>query len=518
MAVEPNQPVYPLNDLDRADTILSFLGSLWATSYQGQHQVADVIRGKASLEKQTHLDLLELVASTSRFDVPLFHTDNWYLLRLSESDLNTGQSSLPRYVGDATYGPGGIAYDTPVSQTLHVWDIDEDLVSVPMLLNRITEASLTLVEGTDYVVEDGAIKFRKNPFDNPRIAKRDVIDREGNTVDREVGLWVYRGQFDYKTVYRQFGYVLQLNMQSDQNYKDLINAVMDALVEGSAVDHLEQAMSAVTGIPLVREDLEIVERVISESGRNLVITDKHVYRFSTSATITVEAGDTLNAGDPMSDGLLFYDMGRGETPPAEKVPAITTGRGLLAEGYFGDLTWRNVDVTLNREDVDGRVKVSWELGGWPGDVEKFFDDMHAKGLSDGTTLAQLLDTRPNPSGEPPLGALPTTINPAQFLAENVLRNNGIIAVIQIDEGVRGVGLEAARILRKVIPPHALLLLVVTVPYTEDPITMDSAGSDTAPGYEESTVSYSGGTANDTLNGLTSVSETVTVRNIRGRCA
>lgn len=518
MAVEPNKPVYPTSDLDRADTILSFLGSLWATSYQGQHQVADLINAKTSLERQTQLDLLELVASTSRFEIPLFHTDNWYQLRLAESGLNTGTSALPKYGDGFNYEPGSIFYDTPIAQTLNIWDLDEDLVEVPMLLNRISEASLTLTDGTDYVVEDNAIKFRENPFDNPLIAKRDIIDSEGNIVDRELSLWVYRGQWDFDLVYRQFGYVLQLHMESDQNYKDLINAVMDALVEGSAVDHLEQIMSAVTGIPLTKEDGEVVERVISESGRNLVITSKHVYQFSTSATITVSVGDTVNAGDPLSDGLLFYDMGRGDTPPVDKIPGLTTGRGFLAEGYFGDLTWQNADVTLNREDVDGRVKVSWELGGWPGDVEKFFDDLHAKGLADGTTLAQLLDTRPNPSGEPPLGALPATINPVQFLSENVLRNNGLVTVIQIDEGVNGVGLEAARILRKVIPPHVLLLLVVTVPYTEDPITMEGAGSDTAPGYEESTISYSAGATSETIDGLTSVSETVTVRNIRGRCA
>ena len=70
-------------------------------------------------------------------------------------------------------------------------------------------------------------------------------------VDREINLWVYRGQFDWHTTYEQFGYVLGLHAaQSSQQYKDLVNAVFDALVEGTTARAVQAALSAIADVPI----------------------------------------------------------------------------------------------------------------------------------------------------------------------------------------------------------------------------------------------------------------------------
>src|SRR5690606_17803300 len=112
---------------------------------------------------------------------------------------------------------------------------------------------------------------------------------------------------------------------------------------------------------------------------------------------------------------------RGQVPA--ELRAVELGRGWLAAGFVGGLTFENKDVPLVVESDGVYTRLSWELGGWDQDVRRFFDQLHARGLANPPTLAQLLDRRTNPAGEPTAANLPATINPLAFLVANVLRNH-----------------------------------------------------------------------------------------------
>ena len=179
-----------------------------------------------------------------------------------------------------------------------------------------------------------------------------------------------------------------------------------------------------TGTKLVVEEEETVEEVRTEIGRQLVITDKTVYQFNPTANILVSAGDEVVEGQSLADTLQFFEFNRGQCPTEAQCPAVALGRGLLGRGFFGDLVFENKAVPLVVEtDVEGFTKVSWKLGGFPGDVELFFDQLHERGVAEGETLANLQDTRTNKVGEPGPSNLPATINPFEFLCKNVFRNH-----------------------------------------------------------------------------------------------
>ena len=103
--------IFPTTVYDRPQQLLSALGSFWTELYGGKDQVFSYVLGKAQVEWQTQLDLLELLAALSRYTVPLYHRDNWYCLALRASQRNTPGSSLAHFGDGSRYDDGQLRFD-----------------------------------------------------------------------------------------------------------------------------------------------------------------------------------------------------------------------------------------------------------------------------------------------------------------------------------------------------------------------------------------------------------------------
>lgn len=509
---------YPASELQSAEHLLQVLGSFWAETFAGGFTVGSLALARAQRDAQHHLNLLELVASMSRFNVPVFHTENWYFLVLKESERDLAPVNLPKYDGTYVYDEAtGLRYGDTLSDSYDSWTAPAALVSAGCICNRITDAGVTLVNGIDFQLVDGSVRFRSNPFDNSAFAIRSLFS--GNdVVDREVGLWVYRGSFDLDTVYEQFGYAIGLAGSSSEGYKSLVNAVYDGLVEGTSVRAVQQAWSAICGVPLVKDDVEVVEQVLVRVDDLLVVTDRNAYSFHPESTPLVAVGDALLAGDALTDTLQFFEFNRGEVPSA--LTALVCGRGLLASGYMSELVFENKTVPLVvEEDVDGYTRVSFELGGLATDAEAFWDNVHAAGVAKGETLAHLLDQRPTPDGEPTAVALPATVNPLEFLVSNVLRSNAYAVRVRPHTfGPDALGLGSDLVMRKLVPPHTLGLVLVELVLGPDKVTMEGQGDELVPGYTEGlTFLPITPDAVEVMAGTDFVSERVVFKQVRGKC-
>jgi len=367
---------------------------------------------------------------------------------------------------------------------------------------------------------DTTLTLRENPFNNSQIAKRDILNAAGEIVDRELVLWLYRGKRDWQTVYKQFGYVLRLKLESSEGYKQVINAIFDAFNTGTNIKAQQTILAAVFGVPLVRNAEETVQYITQDRQRLHVITDREVYSYTKTATPLVAVGDVVRAGDSLTDSLQIFELNRGETILSTDVSAITVGPGVLTWGFYGDITFENAETPLTVElDVDGYTKVSWPLGGFPTDVDKFWDDVHQNGIAKNQTLAMLLDQRVERIGQPTAAALPTTINPMQFLTANLLRNNAI--VVKIKPGSQRTGqlpFVPVEQLRKIQPPHTLMILIVELILADTPVILENPGTAQTPGYVETLSSFQCMTTFDNLvpsDGY--VTESVRVTTINGRC-
>ena len=513
---------YPQNGFDDPERLLGLLGSFWATTYQGNDLLEDLTGATGQMAQQSHLQLLELVRSVSRYTVPIFHQDSWHGLRILESELNTDDSLIGQYstppvsTYDATTAQN---YGETTSQTFYSVTKPEGLENVQVIFNRLTGPSVELIKDIDFWVQDSVITVRDNPFDNPLIPKRELLDSTGIITDRECVLWLYRGQWDWQTVYEQFGYALRLQLKSSQGYRDFINAIFDAFVEGTSVRTQQQALAAAFGIPLTVEATETVEYVVNDADNLNIITDAHTYQFPLGTTALVAVGDSIQAGDPLTDLMQVFEFNRGATVSSSDISALTTGSGVLAQGYWGDLTWDNEETALVvEEDVDGYTKVSWDIGGFPFDVEKFWDDIHAKGVAAEETLAMLLDIRETPVGQPTAASLPATVNPLQFLVDNLLRDNAYVVKVRPGSQLSNqLAFVPVAQLRKIQPPHTLMLVIVELVYADLPVTMDAVGSELAPGYEETMSGFPCMEISETVDPTTYVAERVRTSTIGGRC-
>jgi hypothetical protein len=513
---------YPSRDLDKPQRLLDQLGSFWAGTYAGSFQAERYVFGRARLEQQTEQITQEAVDAVSRFQVPVYHTDLWYQLVLKESDLNS-EVAISSYGEGRYYGPDpdtglDFQYGVPNSIAGYAFPAPANLVAAPLIFNRLSDPSLSLLPGLDFTLDRDRTRFifRTNPFDNELIPKRNIYQGD-QVVDREAALWVQRAQIDKGYVYTHFGHVLRLHLQSSQAYRTLVNGIWDGIVEGGHYLSVADSLAAVADAETVQGEEETVVDVVTDALHLLVITDARVYRYNLNAVAVVSVGDVVRRGDQLIEAVKIYEFNRGELP--DDLRAVTLSSNFLVHGYYDGVTFYNktVDVVVDTSDVFTRV--SFELGGWPGDVAKFWEDFHVRGVAAGQTLAHLLDTRTNKVGEPGVSNLPGTINPLGFLVENVLRNNVFVIRLKPTQfGPNALPLWTVNQLRRIVPPHTGYIVIVQLDVDEDNIVMEGPGTETEAGYTEELVPYlASEVISEDLEPDSYVSEEVLMRYIDGIC-
>lgn len=519
---------YPNSDLDRGKTLLALLGTFWARIYSGKDQVRSYVDATALTLAQTHKDTLALAASMSRYDIPLFDTQTVVPIVIKRSELNSAVTNTATFdLLDEKFA-GDMLFNVPIRDTFFAFPLPENMVNVRQIFNRLTFPSVALLSNVDFIVDTQreALIFNDNPFENPAVLKRAV----GND-DEEIVLWGFCADFDYQRVFNQFAYALGVQLKTSHAYKEFVNALFDGLIDGGlATQDLDIAISAMCGLPLVRENEEVVE-VIDEDAHGLFIaTNKHTYRFRATAVPIVVVGQVVYLGEQLVYGFSVSEFFVGNTfikndrddvvcCPAPNnfltthlfesittesgellllnreglkceirradLTALALDHGFLSSCFYGDLVFENKTVPLKIDTAhkSGYTYVEFEVGGYPADVKKFFAEVHQRGVSAAQkpvnqcepenrrgTLAHYLDKRARLVSEPTELTLPETINPLRFLVENVLRNN--VFVIRINTAALGqnrLGLYNVRHLRQLLPPQTAAIILFELEPTFDKI-------------------------------------------------
>jgi hypothetical protein len=473
---------YVDSDLHNSRKLLSLLGSFWSSLFLGVDQVQEHCVGVGEAGYQASIDLAETIHSVGRPTVPVFHTEQWYSYPVLKSEMGVAPV-LYGGQGSGLFG-GGLSYGSSVAP-VYSWNCP--VANVDLIFNRIYDPSATFTRGLDFVIDSGRLVFLANPFEDARFIPEPVLDSMGQEIDSQLTLWLFRPAVDYQHIWTQFGYIMGIRLDSSQEYKDLINALLDAITGCTATEQLDEVLAAVTGCPLARGN-EVVQDVTLFANDLLVITDQWAYRYPTTANPVVQIGDKVEQGDSLVDTVETWYLNHGTVP--DWLYALSLGPGLLSTGYLSDLTFSNTETPLVVEMADdGYTKVSWALGGFPADVTEFWNEVHRRGVSSGTTLAHLLDLRESPIGEPGPDSLPSAINPLTFLAANYLRHNALLVRIKTGGfGEGALGLAQLRHLRRIIPPHEMILIVMEMPVVEDSVIVD--GVDGL--VDETLLSYSAG--------------------------
>lgn len=496
--------IYPSSDLDRAKKLLRVLGSFWSATYTAKDQLHAFTAAIAAGVKQTTDNVDELVDSVSRHDLAVWHTENWQPLTLRKSDLNLTAANNYKFDNDSLNFNSNppVLFDSFKRNIFYAFPVPANFVSAAQLYDRVLLPSFSLLANIDFTIDraNTAIVFTRNPFEINEIVTTPIY-QNGEIVDETITLWAFKAKIDFDRVFRQFGYAIDARLKSHENAKALLNAIFDGLLAGGATDAiLSAALSAIFDVPLVETDNERVELIELDNHGLIIVTDKRVYRFAADATPVVAVGDVLRAGDRLINAFEIIRLNRGVVPA--QIPALALDAGFTSGCMYSDLIFENKDVPIvvDTNHPSGFTYITFPVGGFPADVRKFFDEMHARGIEfleiptpEGCeppaartgTLAHVLDRRRNPAGEPQADDLPATINPLKFIVENVLKNNVITVIVRVTElGKNRMGMYNIRHIRQLVPPHAAIIFNYLISGQNDSISpetdlMENVGTFTA---------------------------------------
>ncbi len=472
---------FPDGRFDSLTLLATTIPSFWTEVYEGRELVLDLLRGFSRVERQIDQTSDELLNSMGRLTCPVYHADFWYPIDLAASDGKS--SSVIRYGDELVYGPQpdtNIVYQfgRPANAA---WEfpLPAALVACYGVTDSPVDAGVLLTPGLEFMIPaaGGKIVFAVDPFKDDRFMP--YLDDDGLL---RLRLYLSGVQWDWSYVAKLYGEVAGINGRSSERFKQLVNAVLDASATGSTHRHLLEVLEAVLDSPLARGDESVVD-VSSDYLGPLVLTDERAYRLPPGSTSVVEVGDALLPGQALSNGVSLAEVRQGVLPTG--LQYLAAGNGILA-APFGELVFANEEVPLEvQTGVSGFTRVSFRLGGWPAVVTSFFDEVHTRGVAAGQTLANYLDLRTSPAAQPTADNLPKTINPLKFLISNLLRAN--ICIINLKPGMVGpdaVGLAALGAIRKVLPPHVAVIVIIDLEATPEEITMDDSGDADAPGVAE----------------------------------
>jgi hypothetical protein len=472
-------PIFTQDDLANPAKLLTLLGSHWTDFYPDQEGVlAEFLNAVAALAEDVERLTVENLDVLSWKTCPVFRLRGWYAWRFRRSDRD--QASIPRFGDvDRVFGQGGLKYDLPGSQTAVPFPSPAGLVDCRLACSDKRLGDTVLSQGMDLLVdrERAVVWFRQDPEDIPGITKSDVIE-DGIVVDREYVLWLKDSQWDVDLLQRQFGYVLGLAGPSGVAYRQVLQARMASLINGNNGRRLQGVIQAMTGVEFVQSRTETVE-IVEQDARGLVIaTDQRVYRFSSRANAIVAVGDVVSISRPLTDAVQIYEFNRGEVP--DDLLALSVPEEFW--GGYGEVVFQNKVVPLQVKQVAGKTYAYFSVGGFGKAVKDFWDTVHARGLEQGATLANLLDIRENPTDEPQSYNLPPTINPLKFLVEHFFRYHVFAVKIRTAALGRDVFIDP-KAWRALVPAHTFGFLILEIE-GEDSLVLDGPPTETSPGYEE----------------------------------
>jgi hypothetical protein len=481
---------YPQDQRDDLGAYALLCGEFWTELFGGAANVVDLLRAWRSAERQLVLQLQELQDTVGRLTCPVHHVRNWYEVTLLQSQ--EGPANPLTYGAGVNYGDG-YPYGGGLDQSV-AYPLPAEVLGCLFAANDMAAPSATWHAGASLVIDPvgHTIAFDKSPFTDPAVLPEPVLDATGTVVDQQVTVWLFKAELDWQYLYAQFGQPVGAGngLPSSPALKELINALWDALTVGPTYAATARAVEAMTGVPSAAVEGEVVQELFSDAAYAWAITDQSAYRYAPGVTFLVVAGQRLHEGDALVDAVQIVEPTAGGVPPA--LAQLALGPGFLLADIQGELVFRNASLPLQvQTGVNGFTKLSWPLGGFPADVTTFFNDLHARGVAAGATLANYLDLRlPGTPGQPGPGDLPTTINPLRFLFQNVLRANCLIVYMRVSQfGDQALGTGQSWALRVMLPPHVAVITYADLTQAPEAVTMSGPGSASGPGYQESYATY-----------------------------
>jgi len=367
--------------VNRPKALLPLLGSIHSSNFDW----IDFAEAQTNIQQITASNrehkLLQNGMAAFRKEIPTSCNEDLYCIILNQSE--------------GVVSTNGFSFTAPT-----------DLVTVPCIANGIMKPTITLSEGVDYYCEDGCIIFRTDPFIT---FTSEPVFTSGAVSDRRLYLWLLCPVFDHHLVQSHLSYLFGKHRDSE-NWKDILNILLDGLVAGSSRSLLEQVVGKIYDISLTETADEIVEEIYSDFSYQWVITNNKAYKHSLSATIIVEVGQVLAKNSPMSNG---YSWIWPNTTLDANAPDLILSTDALSGAFTDSIIIENTIYPLT---VTGTA-ISFPLVGEAEDVTLFWELVREREYESGTTIYDYFINH---------GGVPANVNPMLFFLQHVFANRAVV--------------------------------------------------------------------------------------------
>ena len=454
----------------------NYLSSFWFQMFSDPEMVIGIGDAYARQLSQHYQDFAETVNSVSVRDIDPFHTELVYPIFIRQSEFSVGIRPL-KFGDNAVFGPQPAGRTFKEGATLDFGrkaalapvfyaDLPDDLVDAgTTILNRLHNPSVILINGLDYVFQDGVIVFKEDIFNNDLIAKRTAATGDGSA-DSEIVLWATNVHIEKLQLYRSFGHLFFGKSVKGPALKAALKSIFALYSGGPSIARLDSFVAVACGFPVTAEASETVMSIERLGTAQIVITDKAAYSVTPSLTLrdSVIVGATLTAGSPLTTATEVID--RVSSPLWwNSIDGITVDKGLMLAGVppLGFLN-QEYPVTL-----DGTISVNgvsrqlcrFYLAGTESGIEAFWDKTKELGIASDEFLAEILWTGANlvdGNGDPDYNQ-DLYVNPMQIL--NDLIGDSLI-IVKINEDVTSDVASMLRLLRQTIPSFCTIIVLINI--------------------------------------------------------
>lgn len=326
--------VYPPPGYTSASKLYSSMGTFWTQMFVEQGTLKGYTIAQAEELIQHYYNLVEAVNSFSSSNISIFHREKWYPVRIRKSQL----SGLPFKFEDTENTNVAYFGEQPTTDNKYAGQIfkfgnskypideiysvpkPENLKQVSCLTNQIINPSSVMFPNIDFLITENTIQFNQNLFNSTQYTKYDLFDISGSPVyftnssgdeeiDQEIILWFGAADLDTAQLYKNFGVLFDLSLDSSEFYKKVMDGLIKLYSCGPTVKRLKSIAAAMAGIDIVIDAEELIEDIYELDGLHYICTDKHVYKFSNyySLLANVKLGATVYAGDILVNAVGYFD-------------------------------------------------------------------------------------------------------------------------------------------------------------------------------------------------------------------
>jgi len=265
------------------------LSDLWTRFFKDHEQIRAMYEGTEILIGQAYLELVSSILNISAREIPVFQKEFFKLITVREDHV-TYRPSDSKFLFEVTSYP---------------------IKGASFLYNKIFDPTTILEKNIDFSVdssgEEDYLVFNDDPFDwdgagnpIPGMASRvvRVVDDDGTIhTERELAIWIPDTQIDQYDMYLTYGYLIKRFEPSSEAYRALIQGVIQYFVLGPTVQHLTSALNVIIGLPVIREDGEILQSVDTSDVRyQVVVTNERRYQFDVLIPLRDDVLDESNWG------------------------------------------------------------------------------------------------------------------------------------------------------------------------------------------------------------------------------